>query len=135
MRWYSQYPQGSVAIAAAGLGTVFGAVLGWPGLLVGLGLLLLGIVVSVRNRGTALTVEALGGRVENILRLAEENASEHLAEARQQAADLVAAAETRARDIVAEAETRVHGMPTTPAAVPAQTTDAVTLTDPPSSSL
>jgi vacuolar-type H+-ATPase subunit H len=49
------------------------------------------------------TIHGLGSRVEGILRLAEQQADDHRAQARREAAEIVAAARREAEEILAAA--------------------------------
>jgi hypothetical protein len=101
-------------VAGLGAGTIAGAYLGsismWYGtalLAVGIGLYLAVPKQPTFILGKALDeppgLEHLGTRVERILRLAEEQAEDHKAEAEREAARIVAEAEREAARIVAEA--------------------------------
>jgi hypothetical protein len=139
----------SSALGLLGLGAVLGALIGPSALWYGLAAIVLAAVVlpferrraasgtapmasppaDPRERRAGSTVPSLaglGGRAEKILRLAEENALAHLAEAQREADAIVSAARAQARDILAGAEATArksaakHTDPTAPTEPPPQ---------------
>jgi hypothetical protein len=117
------------AVIALGAGAVIGSVIGRTGLAAGAVVVVLGLVCAIAGAGATPTPEqaakraaraeeiharrlaaadrpgiaALGPRVEQVLRLAEEQADELRAKATQEAAQIVAAARAQADRIIAEA--------------------------------
>lgn len=99
----------STALAWLGMGTLVGVYADGVALWIGVGLLGVGLLLTLARPGGDETLlpsptrtssggelGGLGTRVEQILRLAEEQADDHLAEARKQAQQIVAAAHAEA---------------------------------------
>ncbi|WP_155372122.1 hypothetical protein [Catellatospora vulcania] len=97
----------STAFAWLGTGTLVGVHAGGVALWVGVGLLGAGLLLTLAGPGSGADLlpgpagirsdtrpglDGLGTRVQQILRLAEEQADDHLAEARKEALKIVAAA-------------------------------------------
>lgn len=114
----------AVAVIGVSLGLSIGALTdgaahryGWAALLVGMALLLFrpgtgstSLIAPVDGSTTGRdradnqpTLQGLGTRVEQILRLAEEQAEDHRAEARQEAEEILRAARVEADEILAGA--------------------------------
>lgn len=104
----------STAFAWLGVGALVGAYTGGSALWIGAGLLCAGLLLRLAVPGGDATLlpgpaetrrnapselSGLGTQVERILRLAEEQADDHLAEARKQAQEIVAAAHAQAARI------------------------------------
>jgi hypothetical protein len=113
----------SALLVGLGVGAVGGAYLGaaaiWPGVVVGVAGATLSLVRSsptavsgeaaVRPPGERPTLSGLGTRVEQIIRLAEEQADDHRATAEREAERLLSEARSAARLIVDRAHADAAG--------------------------
>jgi hypothetical protein len=111
----------ALALVLVGIGEVIGSVAGKPAVWYGLGVAVVGVVLLLlprRNPADATgaepgaapkrddrpTLSGLGTRVEQILKLAENQASEHKGEAAHDADAILAAARAEAKSIIEQAQ-------------------------------
>jgi hypothetical protein len=102
----------TILLMGFGVGVFVGRYLGPAGLLGGiiLGAIGLGLVLLDFPRTTnRVPITVLGDRVTEILRLAEEQAGDHLEDARRQADQIVAEARSQAQEIIDRANTEAAG--------------------------